>query len=276
MNHLNSKEQNGIAWQKQNIHKRLLDTYHSGENKKFYNLALDYITDIINAPKNSTFLDAGCGTLAPHSIRLAKHGYYVESIDFSASALQTAETNIKSQGLENRIKLRQESITSLPYDDESFEYILCWGVLMHIPELEKAISELSRILRPKGLLVISETNMFSLQAITNGFLKRFKRFLGKQSIEIKMIPAGVEFWVNEPTGKTVTRQTNMRWLVNELKMNGLAVKKRAAGQFTELYIRVHSPFLKKLIHWFNSFWFKYIKIPNPAFGNILFFQKSEK
>jgi ubiquinone/menaquinone biosynthesis C-methylase UbiE len=239
-------------------------------------LAFDYIIDIINAPKNSTFLDAGCGTLAPHSIRLAKHGYFVEAVDFSASALKTAETNIKSQGMESRIKLKQESITSLSYDDESFDYILCWGVLMHIPELEKAISELSRILREKGLLVLSETNLYSLQAVTNGLLKRIKSFLGKQSLELRVRQAGIEFWKNTISGQIVTRETNMRWLVNELKMNGLVLKKRTAGQFTELYIRVHSLFLKMLIHWFNSVWFKYIKIPNPAFGNILFFQKSGK
>lgn len=52
-----------------------------------------------------------------------------------------------------------QDITKLTYDDNSVECILCISVLQHVFELDKAISEIIRVLRPGGSALI-----------TNGFL----------------------------------------------------------------------------------------------------------
>ena len=46
---------------KPDIHQQWGDSYVTA--KKFYEQAFDYIKSVINAPKNSTFLDVGCGTV---------------------------------------------------------------------------------------------------------------------------------------------------------------------------------------------------------------------
>ena len=142
---------------------------------------------------------------------------------------------------------------------------------MHIPDVANAIKELSRVTCRGGVVVISEGNAYSLQAIS---LRLLKRLLGKERAKIKSTPAGLEFWEKTNTGDLMTRQANIQWIISEFAKHGLVLKLRTSGQFTELYTKLKSPILKKLIHTLNHIWFKYIKMASPAFANILFFEKS--
>lgn len=256
---------------KPDIHQQWENAYRTAGNEMFFEQAFDYIASVLNAPKDSTFLDVGCGICA-HSIRLANRGFFVLGTDFSDSVLKWAEENIQNSGLEGRINLQREDILSFTFEDERFDYILCWGVLMHIHEIEKAITELARILKPGGTLVISEGNMFSLQAI---ILRTLKRLVGKEKAIVKKTPAGLEYWTITSTGKLLTREANIQWMIKEFKHKRFDVKEHVAGQFTELYTRFSSQLIEKIIHSFNNLWFKYIRFPYPAFGNIIILQKQE-
>jgi ubiquinone/menaquinone biosynthesis C-methylase UbiE len=140
---------------------------------------------------------------------------------------------------------------------------------MHILDLETALRELTRVLQPGGILVLGENNMHSLQSSTWRILRQFLG--GKGSVN--NTPAGVEYWLPTSAGTLLARETDMRWLIEQCNSNRLVVMKHVARQFTELYTKVSSPVLKHLIHGFNNFWFKHIKIPYLAYGNLIFFQK---
>lgn len=257
------------ALQKPDIHHAWENSYRTEENIKFYNLAFDYIADVLKAPPDATLLDAGCG-ICDYSIRMAKRGFSIVSVDFSQSVLQEAEANISSSGFKDKITLRRENILSLSFDNESFDYILCWGVLMHIPDIELAIYELNRVLKKGGTVVISEGNMSSLESI---MMRKLKRILGKQKDDVIKTAAGLEHWAVGPTGKLLSRQADIRWLKEKFESSGFVVKKHVSGQFTELYNRFSSKALIKMIHLINNLWFKYINIPTLAYGNIIIFTK---
>lgn len=248
---------------KSDIRQRWQNVYLNPDNDKFFELAFDYIARVLSAPRNSIILDAGCGKCA-HSIRLANRGFLVRAVDFSESALEDAKANVRAKGLEDKINIQREDILALSFEDETFSHILCWGVLMHIPDLETAISELTRVLKPGGMLVIGENNMYSFESI-----------IQRDPKSVTKTPAGIEYWQTTSDGTILTRHTNMQWLIGRFKSKGLTVKKHVARQFTERYVRSSSPLLKDLIHAFNNFWFKYIKIPYPALGNLLILQKEE-
>ncbi|MCG8634105.1 MAG: class I SAM-dependent methyltransferase [Desulfobacterales bacterium] len=249
------------------IHQKWTDSYRNEENENFYNQAFDYITGVLNAGENAGFLDAGCGSGA-HSVHLANRGFSVLAVDFSKSALEAAEQNLRNSGLTDRITLQQENILSLSFDDGTFDYILCWGVLMHMPDIERAISELDRVLKKNGTLVISEGNMFSLQSMILNSLK-----LITKKAAMKKTPAGLEFWKQTPSGNLLTRQADTGWLKKRFRSRGFIVRKHVPGQFTELYAKFSSPLIKKFIHYFNHLWFKYVRIPHLAFGNIIILEK---
>ena len=214
-------------------------------------------------------MDSGCGP-GYHAVRLARRGFHVCAVDFSESVLEMAKSKILSHGLQDSIRLQQENILSFTFEDQTFDYILCWGVLMHIPDIEKAISELYRVLNTGGILIISEGNMNSLQS---KILRYIKSVLKYKTAKVIKTPAGLEYWEQTDAGELMTRQTNMEWLIKIFGKNGFIVKKHLSGQFSELYNRFSSEFTKNIIHIFNHLWFKYIKMPNYSFGNIIILQK---
>lgn len=255
--------------EKEQIHQEWVDNYRTAENEKFYNMAFDYIAQAFDAPSGATVLDAGCGSCAK-SRNLVDRGFNVVGSDLSPSALELARQGLQGTRYENRIRLEQQNLLKLSFQDGAFQYAVCWGVLMHVPEVERAIAELARIVAPNGKLAISEGNMHSWQA---RFLNLLKKLFKLGHSEMVRTPAGIEFWEETEEGRLMTRQANMQWLIQAFEAHGMQLESRVAGQFSELYWLLPTRVLKKLVHGINSVWFRYIRAPQPAFGNILIFRK---
>lgn len=275
MDHLGSEDVRSTLG-KLDVHEGWAKHYRTPENEPFFKLAFDYIIRVLDAPRDSIILDAGCGT-CEKSILLANRGFRCCAIDFSEAILRKARANIKRQGLQTQITVQSEDITSLSFEDETFGYILCWGVLMHIPDLEKAISELSRVLKPNGVLVISEGNLYSLESIVGSIvLPTLRRLLHRKKVAAKHTKFGVEYWATTPAGPLLIRRTNIGQLILALAEKELVVKKRVSGEFTELYTMLPTRLLRSLAHVFNRFWFSYIRLASPALGNIIILDKKSK
>lgn len=251
------------------IHRTWISAYRSGENEEFFSLAFDYIARTLGAPVDSLILDAGCGT-GDHAIRLAKRGFIVEAIDISDTAVSLARRAVSEQGLAGRINVRAANLRCLPFTDGLFPYALCWGVLMHIPEVERAVAELSRVLAPGGMLVIGENNLHSVQSLA---MRALLSAMGRSKDRFRRTASGIEEWQRTEGGMLMTRDTDMGWLTREAARNGLILKKRVAGQASNLYAWLSSPLLKKATHSFNRLWFRHVRLPYLAFANILIFMK---
>jgi SAM-dependent methyltransferase len=93
-------------------------------------------------------LDAGCGT-GKNIEYLQKYGE-VSGVDFSEDALSFC----KERGLTN---VRQGEIETLPYGDNTFDLVTCFGVLYHkgIKDDLRAIRELSRVCKQGGYVLIT-------------------------------------------------------------------------------------------------------------------------
>lgn len=51
--------------------------------------------------------------------------------------------------------IRHENVTSLSFEDETFDFILSFDVLEHVPNYRAALAELFRVLKPSGRILIS-------------------------------------------------------------------------------------------------------------------------
>ena len=58
-------------------------------------------------------------------------------------------------GINNREGIKNEDLTNLSFDNETFDFILSFDVLEHIPNYRKALLECSRCLKPGGILFFS-------------------------------------------------------------------------------------------------------------------------
>jgi len=100
-------------------------------------------------------LDLGCagGFMAE---ALAARGAHVTGIDPAADAIDAARVHARATGL--RIGYDVGVGEALPYDDSSFDAVVCVDVLEHVADLHKVLSEVARTLRPGGLFLFDTIN----------------------------------------------------------------------------------------------------------------------
>ena len=254
-------------------HQEWVRTYYGQENLKFHELAIDYIIDVSHPKANSLFLDAGCGDCI-HSIQLAKRGFSVQAVDNSEAVLDMARTTVNELKLSSQIRIELGDLTHLRFEDETFDNVLCWGVLMHIPSpgLGKAIHEITRVLRKDGALIISENNMGAPESL---FRRNLARLLRGKHTEVKIAPAGVEYWTRKASGSSFLREANLSWIFRQFEEQGLVVQERVSGEFTSVWTMVPFHRVKNLILRFNRFWFKIVRAPHLAQGNLIIFRKPD-
>jgi 2-polyprenyl-3-methyl-5-hydroxy-6-metoxy-1,4-benzoquinol methylase len=254
------------------VHAVWTSQFRTAENERFYGLAFDYIARCFGPPAGNLVLDVGCGS-AVKSVHLARRGYRVLGLDFSAAILTHARATAEAAGVSGLVQLQQGDLTGLEFGDGRFRQIVCWGVLMHIPAVEKAISELARVLEPGGTLIVSEGNCRSLQAVA---LRWLKRLLRRERADVLHTPFGIEFWEDTQSGRLMTRQADIRRLVAEFERHGLKLARRRAGQFTEIYTLFPWRWQRRIVHAFNHAWFRCVRRGGPAFGNLLVFIRPSK
>jgi 2-polyprenyl-3-methyl-5-hydroxy-6-metoxy-1,4-benzoquinol methylase len=250
------------------VHAAWEGSYYSRDTERFYERALAEVVAQLGAPRGATIFDAGCGQ-GYHAVRLARLGYRVHAVDFSEHVLAVAKENIAKAGFAEAIELRREDLTALTSGDESVRYILCWGVLMHVPEIARAVAELSRVLEPGGVIAVSEGNDRSLDALAIRLLRLARRGASHSSAT----STGLETWKETPAGPLLTRQVNVRWLVREFERNGLRLEHRRAGEFTEAYTKIRAPLVTSGIHALNRLWFERVRNDLVASGTLLFLRK---
>jgi ubiquinone/menaquinone biosynthesis C-methylase UbiE len=101
---------------------------------------------------------AGTGLLLERMARFARS---VAGIDLSPGMLEKA----RARGLD----VREASVTSLPFTDARFDVTCAFKVLAHVPEVGRALAEMARVTRPRGVVVAEFYNPLSLR----GLAKRF-------------------------------------------------------------------------------------------------------
>lgn len=103
------------------------------------------------------FLDLGSGPgyLAIDFARSAGPTGSCTGVDLSAAMIQLAGE--KAAGIDN-LDLNQADITALPFDDARFDAITALQTLAYVPDLDAALGEIARVLRPGGRAVILDTD----------------------------------------------------------------------------------------------------------------------
>jgi len=128
-------------------------------NKKFYSITRsnqNYIKNWLlkRIDKGKKFLDYCCGT-GNTAIFLAKNDADVIAIDISDVSIETAKKEASKIGLKNNPLFLVMDGENLEFNDNSFDFIICSGVLHHLG-IEKAYSELLRVLKPDGEIICNE------------------------------------------------------------------------------------------------------------------------
>lgn len=94
-------------------------------------------------------IECGCGAGRFTEI-LLQQGAVVTSIDLS----EAVDANIQTFPLSEHHRVAQADILNLPFAPQTFDVVLCLGVIQHTPSPEKTIAALYKHVRPGGYLII--------------------------------------------------------------------------------------------------------------------------
>jgi ubiquinone/menaquinone biosynthesis C-methylase UbiE len=247
---------------------RLLATFAAGDLHDEWNTIYDFnpLQDRLNKslydrlfgslalPPDALCLDAGCGK-GDHTIQFAKRGYRCVGIDISEYVLSKAREDAASAGVAAKVSFAVETLEELSIPSDTFDFVHCRGVLMHVPDWQAATTNLCRVLKPGGKIFISEMNDRSLETAVQLFVRKFSR---RESI-MKRTPGGIEIWSEENGKPFLVRTANVASLTACLSDCNVDTIRRFADEFWTLN-RFPTGFVRDSIIRFNQMWFN-LRLP---------------
>ena len=105
---------------------------------------------LVSIREGTRVLDAGCGVGGSSRYLAHTYGCQIEAIDLTAEFVETAARLNKLCGVDDKISVRQGSVTDLPYEDQSFDLVWCQNVTMNVEDKAGMFAEAYRVLVPGG------------------------------------------------------------------------------------------------------------------------------
>ncbi len=100
--------------------------------------------------EGENILEVGCGAGRFTEIVLKNTKAHLYALDYSTSV----DANYRNNGPHERLKLFQASMFHMPFAENSFDKVFCFGVLQHTHDFKKALECMASTLKPGGELVV--------------------------------------------------------------------------------------------------------------------------
>lgn len=208
--------------------------------------SVDFIDD--KDIKDKDILDIGCGYGWCELNLLARGVKKISAIEISENALKTIRQNIKDR----RLTLKTGDTAQLPFENESFDTIVSWEVLEHIPKHteQPMFKEVRRVLRKGGFFYLSTPNKnvfsnifdpawwFGHRHYSVKNLRRFAKINGFGVVEEKIIG---KWW----TVFSIINLYVSKWLLGRKRMfNSFFDKKEDRELFSKGFVNIFIKFKK--------------------------------
>lgn len=128
--------------------------------------------------QDTRMLDLGCGKGRISHLALERGACETVGVDLSEAMLQAAAASTPSP----KARWVQGSVVDLPFADHAFDVVICALTLGHVADLETALTEMARVLRPGGWLLISG---FHPYATLRGWQRTFTDAQTGQTVAIE-------------------------------------------------------------------------------------------
>jgi len=157
-----------------------MDSIHTAFSSSLYTRA-NYLYDTYNSVRQNTryinYLDVGCG----YGINTFIFGRFFNNtvcLDIDTKNLEEGRRYNNPKTTKNISFIRGDA-QSLPFDDEIFDLVTAFSLIEHVPNKELMISEMLRVLKPNGELLLQFPNKYFFIDFHTGipFFSLFPHFL---------------------------------------------------------------------------------------------------
>ncbi|MFX1378629.1 MAG: class I SAM-dependent methyltransferase [Promethearchaeota archaeon] len=117
----------------------------------FYN----FLSYIAKSDVSGPILDCGSGGPFPKQELFVKLGFDTIGIEFSEKRLEMAQEYAKQHNL--KLPMQLGDMRSIEFESNHFGYVYSWNTIFHMNKIDikKAIGEMIRILKPRGLCFVN-------------------------------------------------------------------------------------------------------------------------
>jgi len=132
-------------------------------------------------PKQMLDVATGTGDFAIMANRILQPDH-ITGIDISEGMLTVGRKKIEKLGLDNKITLQAGDSETISFPDQTFDAITVAFGVRNFEHLEKGLSEMRRVLKPGGKLVIlefSNPTVFPIKQLYNLYFRYITPLLGK-------------------------------------------------------------------------------------------------
>ena len=151
-------------------HLRYTDSHHLHFTPRLVQQWLDEIQLPPEYFKGKLVLDAGCGS-GRWTYAMASLGATVVAVDLTEAG---AEITHQATAHMDNVAVLQASLFQLPFNPESFDLVVSWGVLHHTPDTKKAFARIAPLVKPGGQLYVM---VYEKQNIVKAFCTGLIRLL---------------------------------------------------------------------------------------------------
>ena len=114
------------------------------------------LAELCHVNRESYVLEVGCGTGFTASYMAEAIGCRIMGIDLSPGMVEWAEKRAARKNLQARCQFRVADAQQLPFEDNTFDAMLCESVTAFVPDKRLALSEYRRVVKPGGYVGLNE------------------------------------------------------------------------------------------------------------------------
>ena len=114
------------------------------------------LAELTGITSNSQVLDVGSGVGGPSLHLAATYDCRVTGLDLVAPNVQEANERAKARGLDHLAVFETGDALGMPFKDNSFDVVWGQDAWCHMPDKEKLIDEVTRVLAPGGAVAFTD------------------------------------------------------------------------------------------------------------------------
>ncbi|MGL6108429.1 class I SAM-dependent methyltransferase [Romboutsia sp.] len=132
----------------------------------------NWIVSNYDISPDSMILELGCGTgdMWLEHIDVIENGSKLVLTDFSQGMLESAREKLEKH---ENIAFEVVDIQNIPFDDESFDIVIANMMLYHVPDLNRGLLEVRRVLKPGGKFYCATFGEHGIVEYIESVLKEF-------------------------------------------------------------------------------------------------------
>ncbi|NFD77028.1 methyltransferase domain-containing protein [Clostridium botulinum] len=141
-------------------------------NKKINNENISELSNLDLKQPNIKILELGCGdaSLWNKNFNHIPSNWDITLTDFSEGMLKDAKKNLREK--RSRFNFKIVNAESIPFEEESFDVVIANHMLYHVPNINKVLKEINRVLKSEGILfasTVGKNHMKEIREIISTF-----------------------------------------------------------------------------------------------------------